>query len=78
MEFILLALLAYGIFWIWMLLEIARRPESVYHQAGQSKALWLVVVLVLQFFGTMGYGFLVRGRLRTTEKESSPALRPTN
>ena len=64
---IIAAFLAYGAFWLWMLVEIAMRPEWVYEQATQSKALWLIVVLVLQFFGTLGYFFMVRDKLRRIE-----------
>ena len=62
--------LAYGIFWLWMLKEIASRPDSVYERAGESKGLWFVVVLVLQLFGTLGYLFMVRPKLQRIERET--------
>ncbi len=68
-----LPFLAYGVFWVWMLFEIGKRPDWVYERTGQSKALWLIVVLVLQFFGTLGYFFLVRDKLRQTERGTEPA-----
>ena len=66
---VLIAFLAYGVFWLWMLKEIGGRPDWVYERAGESKGLWFVVVLVLQFFGTLGYFFMVRDKLRTIERE---------
>ena len=65
-------LLAYGVFWVLMLREIAVRPDRVYQEAGESKGLWFLVVLVLQFFGTMAYFFWVRDKLNSAEK-SLPA-----
>lgn len=66
------AVLAYGVFWILMLREIAVRPDHVYEKAGESKGLWFLVVLVLQFFGTLAYFFWAREKLKNVEK-SLPA-----
>ena len=67
------AFFAWGFFWLWMLFEIGGRPDWVYEQAGESKGLWFVIVLVLQFFGTLGYFFFVRDKLRRVELERAPA-----
>ena len=69
-EVLVLLFVAYGVFWVWMLVEIATRPDRVYREAGQSKALWLVVVLALQFFGTLGYFFMVRKELQDIERRA--------
>ncbi|MDQ4146076.1 MAG: PLDc N-terminal domain-containing protein [Actinomycetota bacterium] len=65
----LIILAALGVlgFWLAMLFEIATRPDWVYAQAGESKAIWFIVVLVLQFFGTLGYFFMRRDKLRRVE-----------
>ena len=65
------AVIGFGVFWLWMLYEIATRPDAAYERAGQSKALWFIVVLVLQFFGTLGYFFMARDKLRAAERETS-------
>ena len=63
------AFIAYGIFWLLMLREIAVRPDWVYQEVGESKAIWFVVVLVLQLFGTLGYFFMSRPKLQRAEEE---------
>ena len=68
------ALLAYGLFWLAMLREIAIRPDEMYRQVGESKAIWFLVVLVLQFFGTLAYYFLVRPRLAQADKNRKKQL----
>ena len=69
---VIAAVVAYGVFWILMLREIALRPDHVYLKSGESKGLWFVVVLVLQFFGTLAYFFIVRDKLIKAER-SLPA-----
>lgn len=54
--------------WLWALVDIATRPQWVYKAAGESKGLWFVVVLVLQFFGTIGYLAMARPELRRVER----------
>ena len=67
-----LVVLGYGVFWAFMLYEIASRPDEAYREAGQSKWLWFIIVLVLQFFGTLGYFFLARKELQRAEQKTLP------
>ena len=67
--------IAFGIFWLVMLYEIATRPDEAYARAGQSKPLWFIVVLVLQFFGTLGYFFMARDKLQAAERELTASSR---
>ncbi len=60
----LLVFLGYGIFWAFMLYEIGKHSDQDFQAIGQSRALWFVVVLVLQFFGTITYFFWVRPKLK--------------
>ncbi len=60
----LAVLIGYGVFWAFMLYEIGTTSEESFRAAGRSKALWFVVVLVLQFFGTLAYFFMVRPKLK--------------
>jgi Phospholipase_D-nuclease N-terminal len=69
---LVLVIVAYGIFWLFMLYEIGNRPESVYRAVGESKAIWFLAVLVLQFFGTLAYFFMARDKLRSAEKPELP------
>jgi Phospholipase_D-nuclease N-terminal len=63
--------LAYGIFWVLILREIAARPRDVYKRAGESKVIWFLVVLVLQLFGTLAYFLFVRNELSQAEKSGA-------
>lgn len=74
---IVAAVVAWGVFWLMMLYEIGTRPDSVYENAGESKALWFLVVLVLQFFGTLAYFFMAREKLKRAEESGTHTLSPT-
>ena len=54
-----------------MLYEIGTSSDEDFQAVGQSRALWFVVVLVLQFFGTLTYFFMVRPKLRTDPRSRS-------
>jgi hypothetical protein len=72
---VVVGLAAYGAFWLWMLYEIGKRPDFVYQRVGESKAVWFVLVLVLQLFGTLGYFFMAREKLIRAEREAlTPGL----
>ena len=73
---IAIALVGYGLFWLLMLSEILKRPESAYRNAGESRAVWFVVVLVLQFFGTLAYVFMARNKLKRADDQTSLAPNP--
>lgn len=74
---IVAAVVAWGAFWLMMLYEIGTRPDSVYESAGESKALWFLVVLVLQFFGTLAYFFMAREKLIVAEESKTRSLPST-
>jgi uncharacterized membrane protein YbhN (UPF0104 family) len=51
----------YGIFWlavaiftVWALIDSQSRPEAAWRQIGQSKQVWLVVLIVGIFFCLVG------------------------
>jgi hypothetical protein len=49
--------------WLWALVDAGGRPAQVWRQAGESKTMWMLLILVLQFFGTLLYLWRVRRRL---------------
>jgi hypothetical protein len=49
-------------FWIWMLVDAVRVPDDSAYRAG-SKVVWVVVIAVTGFIGSLIY--LVMGRPRT-------------
>jgi uncharacterized membrane protein len=55
-------LLAFAVFWIWTLVDAIRVPDDSAFRAG-SKLVWVVVIAVTGFIGSIVY--LVVGRPRT-------------
>ncbi len=49
--------------WIWAFFDALSWPEEVWREAGESKTLWLLLILVLQFFGTLFYWWRIRPKL---------------
>jgi hypothetical protein len=46
------------VLWIWSIVDAAGRPSSQWALAGQSKALWLVVIVGVGVFGCVTFGWL--------------------
>lgn len=59
----LLPLLGWGVLWVWALADIATRDDDEFRAAGESRAMWFVIVFVLQFFGLLGYLLWARPKL---------------
>jgi phospholipase D-like protein len=55
-------LLGFFVFWIWSLVDTIRVPDESAFRAG-SKVIWVVVIAVTGFIGSIVY--LVMGRPRT-------------
>jgi hypothetical protein len=55
-------LLGFFVFWIWSLVDAIRVPDESAFRAG-SKVVWVVVIAVTGFIGSIVY--LVMGRPRT-------------
>lgn len=49
--------------WIWALVDVASHPNDAWLHAGDSKGLWILLILVFQFFGTVIYFLTVRPKL---------------
>jgi hypothetical protein len=47
-----------GVFWLWMLVECATRESSV----GNTKIVWILIILFASVFGALLYWFLRRPR----------------
>ena len=61
---ILVPFVAWGITWLWALGEIGSTPHEVFRAAGESKTVWFLLVLVLQFFGLLAYLISARRGIR--------------
>ena len=64
-----LAALGWLAMWIWALQDAGGYPEDTWQSAGESKATWFLLILVLQFFGTLFYLFSVRPKLQAAAGE---------
>jgi hypothetical protein len=54
----------WGVVWVWALVEIGSTPPEAFSAAGESKTVWFLLVLVLQFFGLLAYLLSTRRRIR--------------
>ncbi len=63
-----LVMLALGVastvFWIWMLVDLLRRPDQQYAAAGHNKVVWLLVVIFGHFLGALIYLLVARPELQ--------------
>lgn len=57
--------------WLWALYDAGSRDAALWRAAGESKATWFLLILVLQFFGTLAYLLWVRPRLQEAEAPRS-------
>ncbi len=58
-----LPFIAWLVFWLYSLYDLARWSEDAWSAAGESRMVWFVLVLILQFFGVLGYWAMVRPKL---------------
>ena len=58
-----LAVIAWLVVWIWALQDAGRYTDEEWRAAGESKTTWFLLILVLQFFGTLFYLLSVRPKL---------------
>ena len=60
---ILLAALVGFAFWLWALIDALQRPEAEWQRAGQSKLVWILVMIFLGLLGSFIYLVVARPRL---------------
>jgi Phospholipase_D-nuclease N-terminal len=49
--------------WLWTLLDTARFSDAAWRAAGASRTMWLLLIFVPQFFGTLFYLLWIRPKL---------------
>lgn len=64
---ILLPFVGWLMLWLWTLLDAARFSDTAWRAAGASRTMWLLLILVLQFFGTLFYLLWMRPKLKFHE-----------
>ncbi|MFE3999862.1 hypothetical protein ACFX43_13815 [Nocardioides sp. YIM B13467] len=62
---LLLIGLAVTVWWLLMLIQALRTPDSVWSAAGQSKILYVLLMIFLGWLGALLYVFIARPALRT-------------
>lgn len=75
-RFILIAafvvLLPAIVFWLWGVIDAARRPGHAWQAVGHSRALWLVGMFFFGAFATLAYAIWMRPMLRKAEAGWDP------
>ena len=59
-----LAAVGWFVVWIWALQDAGRYTDEEWRSAGENKTIWFLLILVLQFFGTLFYLMSVRPKLQ--------------
>lgn len=49
--------------WVWALVDAGSRGEEQWQRVGESKTMWMLLIIVLQFFGTIAYLWMIRPKL---------------
>ncbi len=61
-------MLAFFAVFVWGLVDALRRSDEEWAAAGQSKWLWVVVILVAGVIGVVLYWFMVRPKLEQVRR----------
>ncbi len=67
--FISIVLLPLSAFWIWMVVDVARRPIG-------NKMLWVLIIIFLGILGAVPYFFIPRRRHKQQQREQQTAPTP--
>lgn len=74
----LAGLVAFAI-WIWSLIDVLKRPDTQWENAGQNKTIWVIVLVALGPLGTILYLLTARATLKRFQYKAAPTnFDPTN
>jgi magnesium-transporting ATPase (P-type) len=73
--FVLIGLVAF-VFWVWGIVDAAKRPEAEWARIGQSKALWLVLMVIVGIPATLVYVFWPRRKFKALAPQTASTLPP--
>jgi len=63
----LIVFLAFLGFWIWGIVDAAKRSSEAYVKAGSNKTLWIVLILVFGDLAVLIYALTIRPKLVAAE-----------
>jgi len=68
--FLLLAVggLAGFVFWVWSLVDAIQRPDADWEQAGQTKLVWILVIIFTGALGSFIYLLVARPPLEEVKR----------
>ncbi len=55
-------------FWIWSLVDAIQRPDAEWEQAGQNKLIWILVIVLIGFIGSIIYLLVARPQLEDAKR----------
>jgi hypothetical protein len=64
-------------FWVWALVDLLRRPDAQWEVAGQSKVVWLLVLVLAGTLGALLYVLMARPNLRRLQAVAQVEFDPT-
>ena len=63
----LIVLLAFFGFWIWGIVDAAKRSNEAYVKAGSNKTLWIVLIVLFGDLAVLIYALAIRPKLVAAE-----------
>ena len=64
---VLIVLLAFFGFWIWGIVDAAKRSNEAYVKAGSNKTLWIVLIVLFGDLAVLIYALTIRPKLVAAE-----------
>ncbi len=55
-------------FWVWSLVDAIQRPDADWEQAGQSKLVWILVLVFVGIIGSFIYLLVARPSLEEVKR----------
>jgi len=72
---VLVVIVIGGALWLWSLVDALRIDEQTWDAAGQSKLVWVVVIILLGLLGSVLYVGIARRALKATSSAATSAAR---
>ncbi|NNL68475.1 MAG: hypothetical protein HKO70_00760, partial [Acidimicrobiia bacterium] len=71
---VVLLILIFGVggfvLWIWSIIDAVQRPDAQWERAGQTKLVWILILIFLGFLGSLIYLFAARPQLEAARDDT--------